>query len=477
VTDLTGENGFSDEGSVSPVGPASVGVASGEVSYKGQNARDLTRLALELAGSPLDSLIVPGQTIFLKPNLIAPSHAERPDEWIQIVTHPSVIEAALEEVATRLKEGRIIIGDAPQTDSNFDDIRSRLGLDAMVQRAAARWPGIAVDVVDLRREWWIQRGGVTVERVALPGDPTGGTVVDLAGDSRFASHSNNRQYYGADYDYADTRAHHSGGRHEYMLSRSVLDADVFVNLPKLKTHKKTGVTLSLKNLVGINVDKNYLPHYSLGLPSAGGDESPDDGIKRRLESRLSRSFKRVVAASGGTAPIWGPIARRIGLRAFGSTSSVIRSGNWWGNDTAWRMCLDLNAILLQFDGRGERRSVAKPYVSIVDGIVGGEGDGPAAADPCDVGAIIAGIDPLAVDLVCTRLMGLDWEKIPLLKNASSLGPLPVTAVDASVVRARSNSKSLDGPVDRLEPLHHFRPHFGWRGHIELERRPNVRSAS
>jgi uncharacterized protein (DUF362 family) len=474
---LTSGDGFSQTGSAPAPSPALVGVATGEANYDGQNVRALVRRALELAGSPLDSLIRPGQTIFVKPNLIAPGHSERPDEWIQIVTHPAVIEAVAEEIAARLREGRLIIGDAPQTDSDFGDIRSRLGLDAIVERATTRWPRISVDVIDLRREWWKQRGGVTIERVTLPGDPMGGTVVDLAGDSRFASHSNNKQYYGADYDYADTRAHHSGGRHEYMLSRSVLDADVFVNIPKLKTHKKTGVTLSLKNLVGINVDKNFLPHYSLGLPSAGGDEFPDDGMKRRLETTLSRTFKRLVAATGGTAPVWGPLARRIGLRAFGPTSAVIRSGNWWGNDTAWRMCLDLNAVLLWFDGRGERRTVTKPYVSVVDAIVGGEGDGPAAADPCDVGAIIAGIDPLAVDLVCARLMGMDRERIPLLRNAASPGPLPVSAIDASAVRARSDSEPLQGPVDGLEPLHHFRPHFGWRGHIELERHPSVPSPS
>lgn len=49
-------------------------------------------------------------------------------------------------------------------------------------------------------------------------------------------------------------------------------ADVFINLPKMKVHKKTGVTLSLKNLVGINADKNWLPHYSGGSPRNGGDQ-------------------------------------------------------------------------------------------------------------------------------------------------------------------------------------------------------------
>ena len=49
-------------------------------------------------------------------------------------------------------------------------------------------------------------------------------------------------------------------------------ADVVINLPKLKTHKKTGVTISLKNMVGINGYRNCLPHHTIGTPDASGDE-------------------------------------------------------------------------------------------------------------------------------------------------------------------------------------------------------------
>ena len=51
------------------------------------------------------------------------------------------------------------------------------------------------------------------------------------------------RFRGADYDPGPTTEHHSGGRNAYLLSETVLSADLIVNLPKLKTHKKTGVTL------------------------------------------------------------------------------------------------------------------------------------------------------------------------------------------------------------------------------------------
>jgi uncharacterized protein (DUF362 family) len=449
-------------------GSTVVSLVQREPTYEPAQVKDTVRQALHLADDVLDRLIEPGQTVFIKPNLIAAGRSDRPEEWEQIITHPAIIEAVLDEVATRLRAGRIIIGDAPQTDSDFSAIRQRLQLDTLLDRARTRWPEIAVEVMDLRREWWVQKGNVTVKRVRLPGDPRGSVRVDLGQASEFRNHDNNHQYYGADYDFADTRAHHSGGRHEYLVSRSVLEADLFINLPKLKTHKKAGVTLSLKNLVGINADKNYLPHYSLRSPGEGGDEYPEGGLRRRLESRGSSLFKRLLTMSGGTAPVWGPLMRGLGVRAFGPTSRVIRSGNWWGNDTVWRMCLDLNKILLWYDGSGARRSEPKPYLSLVDGIIAGQGDGPASADPHNLGVVVVGTDPFAVDLVCTRAMGFDWQKIPILRHAADDRTLPIGTSNPHGVRIRSNVGDAGELVSELKPLHYFRPHFGWRGHIELD---------
>jgi uncharacterized protein (DUF362 family) len=452
---------------VTPSSKGVVALVRGEPSYEAGNARELIEQALALLGNPFDEVIQPGQTVLIKPNLIASGHAGRPYEWVQIITNPSILEAVIDLVAERVGDGSIIIADAPQTDSDWDGISARLALPQLLDRVTSKWPQITVEAVDLRREHWIQRGGVTVDRVKLPGDPRGAVLVDLGDESEFADHSNNHEYYGADYDYADTRDHHRDGRHEYLISKSVLSADVFINLPKLKTHKKAGVTLSLKNLVGINADKNYLPHYSLGAPSAGGDEFPDNGGKRRFESWASRSFKKVITKAGGRAPLWGPMLRKIGTRAFGSSQHVVRSGNWWGNDTIWRMCLDLNKILLWFDGEGHRRATPRPYFSIVDGIVAGEGDGPVSADAVDFGVIVAGTDPVSVDHVCTRAIGFDWRLIPILSKATSERALPIGAGEDAITVV-SNEPAVAGPLSQMVPFRRFEPHFGWRGHIELD---------
>lgn len=69
------------------------------------------------------------------------------------------------------------------------------------------------------------------------------------------------------------RAHHVGV-HQYLLAKAVLEADVVINLPKLKTHKKAGVTCALKNLIGIHGNKEYSPHHRVGDPRPEGTIIP-----------------------------------------------------------------------------------------------------------------------------------------------------------------------------------------------------------
>ena len=74
------------------------------------------------------------------------------------------------------------------------------------------------------------------------------------------------------YDHRLMQAHHDQRKHEYLVSNSVLDADLIINLAKLKCHSKAGITGALKNLVGINGHKEYLPHHTNGSPAEGGDQ-------------------------------------------------------------------------------------------------------------------------------------------------------------------------------------------------------------
>ncbi|SNB64282.1 DUF362 domain-containing protein [Thermoflexus hugenholtzii] len=59
---------------------------------------------------------------------------------------------------------------------------------------------------------------------------------------------------------------------------------------------------------------------------------------------------------------------------------------------------------------GLRQSLP-PVVSVIDGVIGMEGDGPLFGTPVPHGVLLVGADPLAVDVIGARLMGFDPEEI------------------------------------------------------------------
>jgi uncharacterized protein (DUF362 family) len=62
--------------------------------------------------------------------------------------------------------------------------------------------------------------------------------------------------------------------------------------------------------------------------------------------------------------------------------------------------------------------IIRPKLSIMDGIIGMEGDGPAAGNPRKIGVIVAGRSPLAVDVVSSEIVGMRRD-VPLLDIALS----------------------------------------------------------
>jgi len=127
------------------------------------------------------------------------------------------------------------------------------------------------------------------------------------------------------------------------LPRHVTEADYIISIPKLKAHHWAGVTLSLKNLLGV------IPSSRYGWP------------------------KNIIHING------------------------------------------INATIL-----GLYQSLP-PVVSIVDGIIGMEGNGPLFGKPVHHELLAVGRDPLAVDIICTQLMGFSIDSIPHLIGAATAG--------------------------------------------------------
>jgi uncharacterized protein (DUF362 family) len=63
----------------------------------------------------------------------------------------------------------------------------------------------------------------------------------------------------------------------------------------------------------------------------------------------------------------------------------------------------------------------QPDLTIIDGLVGGEGNCPAPVDPVDSRVIISGTNSVETDRVATRMMGFDPEIVPLMVHARAAG--------------------------------------------------------
>lgn len=417
--------------------------------------------------NPLADLIEPGQQVLIKPNWVR-HESTAGGAFEALVTHSSVIRAILDYVLLALRgSGRVIIGDAPIQSADFDSLVERTAIARLIEQVDAG--PVDIELRDFRENVCRQddRGRVTGHR-KLQGDRDGYAVVDLGAASALEAVSDRSERFRVtNYDPSEMLQHHAPGRHEYLVARAILRSDVVINVPKLKTHRKAGLTCCLKNLVGINGSKDYLPHHRVGPLEQGGDEYARPCIWKALASRMLDVVESPGGAlKHGAARLALRVARRMARHAAPDPYS---EGSWHGNDTVWRMVLDLNRILLTARDDGSLAdSPQRRVLHVVDGIVAGEGEGPLIPEARRAGIVLAGYEAAAVDAMAARLIGFDPDKLPLLRGAlawrrealGQSGPQLVTCMDET-----------PKPLGSVAPLLCVKPSAGWAGHVELDTCP------
>ncbi len=431
--------------------------------------------------NPLRDFVQPGDKVVLKPNFVLSSHAEG-GNLFSIITHPSMIRAVIDYTFKALDgQGEIIIADAPQMDCNFEQLLEKTGL-ASIQELYWNRGKFEIKILDLR-DFWLdlgtnKTGAFVGRRRKLTGDNLGSVVINLGRRSEFYTLNNSQNYYGADYNREETIRHHSGEVQRYMVSRTMLDADVVIMVPKLKVHKKVGVTLGGKGLVGINTNKNYLVHYTLGTPSSGGDQFPDEFLdfkenfivkaQRALYDLLLARRNRVLdAAYLGVRHIYKNFFKGV-LGEVDKKKAILDGGNWYGNDSAWRMVSDLMKIMMYADRDGHLNdSPQRRIFTLIDGVIAGEGNGPLVPTEKRAGVVIAGLNPLATDIVGTRMMGFDWQKLKYTVNLLENKDFEFYVDDVKRIRVLSNIPEWQNIFEENDRLLAFAPHPGWVGHVEI----------
>jgi uncharacterized protein (DUF362 family) len=412
--------------------------------------------------NPIGTLAPAGARIVLKPNWVL--HYNQSGASLDcLITHPSIIEAVASFCALA-KPASIVIGDAPVQGCDWIALKRACNFEGIASRIQDRF-GVPCTVMDFRRT--ILNGtevgsGKTENRR----HESEYVLFDLADRSLLeVPEWDASRFRVTMYDPDRLRRTHAQGRHQYLIARDVIAADLVVNLPKLKSHKKSGITGALKNLVGINGNKEYLPHHRKGGSGRGGDcYEGASWFKLQAENLLDianrREAGRVQAAVARSAQVLTSVAMR-----FGDDPEV--EGSWYGNDTVWRMCLDLQRILRygRLDasfGETPQRTV----LTITDAVIGGEGEGPLANTPFPSGFVTGSLSPPAAEWVHARLMGFDPMKVPIVREAFGAFPMPLVDFPPSAITVNLDGTSV--PASEVKPFGQpFQPPRGWRGHCEL----------
>ena len=408
-------------------------------------SRATLALGWQSAGGPLAAQVKKGAHVLIKPNFVL--HANQGSGGIDpLVTQPALVRAVA-RAALDAGAARVIVGDAPVQGCDFYRLLTATKLGEWSQRLMADNPGFA-GIHDFRRTSCFFDGGVRIASENLQAEDRF-ALFDLAGDSLLEPVTESRPSFRVTcYDPRLMARTHAPGRHQYLVCKEALEADVVINLPKLKTHKKAGVTGALKNLVGINGNKEFLPHHRVGGSADGGDCYPGRSlVKRAMEFALDRQN---AARSFLASKLWHDAAENLSRLSHIGGDRIGVEGSWSGNDTVWRMGLDLNRILIYGRPDGTMSETPQRHVvHILDAVVAGQGDGPLRPDPLPLGLLAVASNAAAVDHVGAHLLGYDPRLIPIVREAFNDFRWPIACFESS--RVTIAGELGQGPADQLLP--------------------------
>lgn len=364
-----------------------------------------------LTFSTFSKLDICNKKVLIKPNWVTHSRMET-DEFC-LRTHNNFIIASL-QVILQYKPKQITVGDAPIQGCNWDKMISKTLLK-QIEDLSNEY-NIPIIVKDFRRvSFDISTNNLIEQKQTLDNF----IIFDVAQHSYLEpiTHAHT-QFRVTNYDSKNMANAHSQGVHKYCITKDLFDADLIITLPKIKTHQKTGLTNALKILVGINGDKDFLPHHRKGGSDENGDCYPGKNLIRKSAENLldysnkqrgKKTYKNLLRLSG---VVWN-------LSNPGNEHNF--AAGWYGNDTTWRMVLDINKIAEYglADGTLSNKPQRVIY-SLSDGIIAGQGDGPLTPTPLPLGVIAFSNNAAWMDIIAGKLMGMDINKIPLLINASFL---------------------------------------------------------
>lgn len=354
---------------------------------------------------------IKGKRILLKPNWV--KHSSVSEDNICLRTHDGFLLAVLEFIL-RKKPSYVLIGDAPIQGCKWKEVLNTELVKKIDDLAHAF--SIPVLIKDFRRVIYDSHNN----EIQYDANPISEYVIFDVGRKSFLepiTEKDKNLFRVSQYNPDKFCETHGPGMHKYCITKEMFNADVIISLPKIKTHQKSGITGALKNIVGFNGDKDYLPHHRIGGSKSGGDSYPGNNILRFWSELSLDSANRNIGKF--SYRFWRRLSSLLWKISF-PPKTVQLNGAWYGNDTTWRMVMDLNLIINFGKADGTISDKPQRYLyNFCDGIIGGQGDGPLKPQPIELGVISFSNESAITDLCMAKLMGINTDRIPLLVAAST----------------------------------------------------------
>ena len=412
-----------------------------------ENIELLRNSITEIIGNKIDFR---AKKVLIKPNWVL--HAKKDTDHYALYTHPNFI-LALVDIICRSQPSLITIGDAPVQDCIWEKLHSKLFLEEIKKRSTIS--GIPIIIKDFRRVTYNFENHILVENknpienyhIFDLGNMSKLEPITIAGKNNFRV---------TNYNPSRMKMAHQKGMHKYCITKDFFNHDIILTLPKIKTHQKAGLTGALKILVGINGDKDFLPHHRIGGINNHGDCYPGNNIFRIATERV------VDLINHFRGTLFYKISKSFVFRfwnLFLRTPYHSLSAGWYGNDTVWRMVYDLNTIATYGKKDGSFSHIKQREIySLSDGIIGGEGNGPLHPDPLNLGVIMFSNCPVLNDAAVAKLMKFDLNKVPIIKE---IKPEKLNLGTISIDSKKGSLNTLDSYSIGTEPSP------GWKGHLEI----------
>jgi len=356
----------------------------------------------------MDEKDILNKRILLKPNWVL--HNQKETDAFCLCTHENII-LALAEVLLKKKPKSILIGDAPVQGCKWDKLLSD-NFYQEIKLLTTKY-GIPIEIKDFRRvtcDFDInvkEENKRSIEEYIL---------FDVGEKSYLEPITDEKKSFRVTCYNPDRLAEsHKKGKHIYCITKELFDCDTVITIPKIKTHQKTGITNAMKILVGINGDKDFLPHHRKG-GSKTGDCYPGTHPLRNLSETILDEANRHIGE--WQYPLLSTLSKICWKLSFPTKEHNLAAG-WYGNDTTWRMVFDINAIALYGKSDGSMSETPQRQIySLCDGIIGGQGNGPLNPEPLSLGILAFTNKAMLMDVVVGHLFKLEIDKVPLLKTAN-----------------------------------------------------------